>query len=1378
MDLAIDQHDIEGVVETFLTAWKNKDSVACHKLLGPQYKTRCSAAKIQTMIDNVNIMDMDWSSCGGIKPDSDPFDVSVTVLSSNGVCPTEFRFGVKFSPLDKTLCISSLVCQPALHVEQATRAFIEMWRMGNTEDILGMMVPKLRQTQNREQLLGNMAKMGKLQSVGLPGENLHSQRREHIEFDNAPYHVSVAIRSEDRANTFRLGFTNLTAKSFPAASIESLAYFDDRPKADANAEELPESQLKGFFTLLNGGAAGDGRGWVDGSAQVEGGFGNGRFIEAQWGNKDISSMSPEELEIYQENIDEYAQSPDDLLGDEVVLAVDIGNPLREIPRFKLEPTSIRRRVTDSCCLLILIAFYVCVGFVGDHAIKNGNPKRLLFGVDTLGNTCGDINEHNSKGLGIDLSQRTYLWWPDPGSDPKYTLCVDKCPTQEDINATRVDDYIVAAQDHTAPKKTYVIQRSTSPVLHRCLPDSTKSGEAQLNLGKDLVVLGDLANATPTILVAACVTSVLGLMWLVLISREAAKVVMVTVVGTGMVCAVITVGLFLTVYSGTSETSKSIMDPTASFTTFAATVVLLLFCGSFFYAYCNQRKLAKYAWPIMTEMSKAVKQIGRGFIVFPVFCFVFILLLGVGACALLVQLVSVGKIVQQCVCPEQTLINCKCTQSFEFDAGMRWCAGVLVLGTIWTMNILLELTRCTTAGTLSIWFFTDEDEHGKRKLPMFPTITMFSRVFWSHLGTIALVAFVRPLHAVQAPVMNVLDHCRRRSSGRADQGQFRRRCLGLVLLRCCCWNVMKYVDCDAAIVQVALHGHHFSQAAKTGTQLWMRNKRRVSGMQSFILLSVEFGTFVIFGAGVAVAALMSNSAGMSSPIAVLAMVFLVVFAIAKSFTLMYSMVTKAFILNFLEDGERNGTDEESYEEMCPAVAGGKIIHPAKPADHKKMFMPEKLKDLLNKFNFLLDNRAPPSSASNAWDIIKLPREQLTLVHTNTRSRLMRRSRVMQTQNREFWDANKKWRISANIPYQHETQPAGHVRVYVKEKANTSWFGLFHTGGLREIERLPQDKRMNKGPYNFEYEVENRRANHPHFSPQQQSEQKLSRISIMTETTSVRCAISLMKKEDAGVLMDDPTRVRPVTPLSDSQRIEYLDTSSEGPEFLKWIKFYDLKWDKTKRTDYQFAAQLFQTFQNHFYYYRHKDNSPSTLDELAAGDTAVCGTSNFFFVGLCRHFGIPARCIGGHWLTGNEDNTKVVKFSIGGEMLAIDFSNHCQSEFYADGLGWVHSDCTAKRQAKDYDRNARQMRQKLGKKGWDKEYNKSGQCISGFGETNGMLLLGGDGDCSVVNVSTEVMSREHESTEISVMEGKYMQDLEKAMQKYPPMPVCTPEDLQCP
>ena len=86
--------------------------------------------------------------------------------------------------------------------------------------------------------------------------------------------------------------------------------------------------------------------------------------------------------------------------------------------------------------------------------------------------------------------------------------------------------------------------------------------------------------------------------------------------------------------------------------------------------------------------------------------------------------------------------------------------------------------------------------------------------------------------------------------------------------------------------------------------------------------------------------------------------------------------------------------------------------------------------------------------------------------------------------------------------------------------------------------------------------------------------------MCETISVRCSVHLMKKKDAGYLMDDPTRVRPVTQLSAKERKELTTPYQEGPVFQKWIDFYELKWDKKKQTDYQFAAECFVTFQNHF------------------------------------------------------------------------------------------------------------------------------------------------------------------------------------------------------
>jgi hypothetical protein len=574
--------------------------------------------------------------------------------------------------------------------------------------------------------------------------------------------------------------------------------------------------------------------------------------------------------------------------------------------------------------------------------------------------------------------------------------------------------------------------------------------------------------------------------------------------------------------------------------------------------------------------------------------------------------------------------------------------------------------------------------------------------------------------------------------------------------------------------VALHGHHYLEASMVGTQLWMRNKRRVYGMQSFILLSVQFGTCIIFLLSLGIAVHSANNAlGTSSPIAVLLFTALVVFAIARGFTIMFSMVTKAFMLNFLEDGERNGMDEEAWVEEAPYVAGGKIMHAAKPATQKKMFMPKTLKKLLEAFSYLLDDR-PPTSSEATHKLIKHKLKDLTLVHSNNHCRLMRRSHVAQTTDPEFYNSGKPWRIAATVPYRHEQQPAGSVKLFVHEPTRaTNWCGLFKTGGLREVLRVPQAERERPGPYNYEYLVENMKGNHPHYTPQQQEEQTISRISLMVETTTVRCSVHLMAKKEAGHLMNDPTRVRPVTKLSAKERKELLlpyEPFEKTPVFAKWIKFYGLNWDKSKQTDYQFAAECFITFQQHFYYYMHKDHSPSSLDELAAGDTAVCGTSNYFYTALLRHFGIPARCISGHWLSGNEDNTTVIKFKIGGEMLGIDMSDHCASEFYAEGLGWIPSDCTAQRLAQNYDPQVRQAKQKLGRAAWDENFTTS--CLTSFGQTEAMLLLGGNGTPSIYQKS-DTMARAHESTEISAMEGQFMERLEEEMRNQPWMPVSTPE-----
>jgi hypothetical protein len=507
------------------------------------------------------------------------------------------------------------------------------------------------------------------------------------------------------------------------------------------------------------GKDGDGRGWVLGSDQVQGGFATGRFIEAELGNKDVRYMSARQLEIYQETLDESKQSPDDALGDEVCLTTDMGNPLREIPRYKMNPLLIRRRKTDVCCLFILFLFWIFVACVGKYALDNGDTNRLLYGVDSIGNTCGSNNNVVDSSLGVDATDRKYLWWPDAKDEPNYMFCVKKCPGLDDLNSTIIEDYLVKRMDHKAPSKYYIVKEATTSTLNRCLPHS---GSDNLKIGSDLIVLADLLNGWKTILLAGGIALVSGLVWILAITRCPKKIVLCTVFGTFLTALFIIIGLVLVAYPTTSSVAKTIVDPTASVSTMISIIFLLIFCMTFFIRFFKKRNLAQYAWPVMDEVSIAIRQIGSGFVIYPIVNFVLFAALGIGGCLLIVQVLSIGKLKQMCECPSNSLSGCKCTQVFEFDVAARWYAAIIFIGTFWHQNIILELTRCVTAGTLSTWFFTDEDEDNERKLLVrFPTYSMFSRILWNHLGTIAYIAFIRPFHVIHRPVVQCLDYQRRK-----------------------------------------------------------------------------------------------------------------------------------------------------------------------------------------------------------------------------------------------------------------------------------------------------------------------------------------------------------------------------------------------------------------------------------------------------------------------------------------------------------------------------------------------------------------------------------------------------------------------------------------
>lgn len=121
-----------------------------------------------------------------------------------------------------------------------------------------------------------------------------------------------------------------------------------------------------------------------------------------------------------------------------------------------------RGCTDLFCLILFCVYWVGMFAVAGIAFSKGDAKRLIYGTDYLGGTCG-LDTHvdrkrivyprtnedlllNMKGGKLSLS--------DPSAFKFYGICVSECPKERELTCNYVGDQIPAddadAKDWTAP----------------------------------------------------------------------------------------------------------------------------------------------------------------------------------------------------------------------------------------------------------------------------------------------------------------------------------------------------------------------------------------------------------------------------------------------------------------------------------------------------------------------------------------------------------------------------------------------------------------------------------------------------------------------------------------------------------------------------------------------------------------------------------------------------------------------------------------------------------------------------------------------------------------------------------------------------------------
>ena len=93
-----------------------------------------------------------------------------------------------------------------------------------------------------------------------------------------------------------------------------------------------------------------------------------------------------------------------------------------------------------------------VFIIAGISYKNGDPRRMVFGIDSFGNVCDSSSNtaHSSNpNSGIDTSGRRYLFYHDPLDTSALVLCVESCPTvspaDDDVDSLLCEEAHSAAQ---------------------------------------------------------------------------------------------------------------------------------------------------------------------------------------------------------------------------------------------------------------------------------------------------------------------------------------------------------------------------------------------------------------------------------------------------------------------------------------------------------------------------------------------------------------------------------------------------------------------------------------------------------------------------------------------------------------------------------------------------------------------------------------------------------------------------------------------------------------------------------------------------------------------------------------------------------------------
>ncbi|XP_022527819.2 choline transporter-like protein 1 isoform X4 [Astyanax mexicanus] len=532
-----------------------------------------------------------------------------------------------------------------------------------------------------------------------------------------------------------------------------------------------------------------------------------------------------------------------------------------------------RSCTDLPWFLLFTLFCIGMGAICGYTIVTGGAARLVFGYDSYGNTCGQLNEaiEGVRLSGLDHRDRKYVFFLDPCNIDlvqrkikSMALCVSLCPTEEmrtyaDLrrfamsNNSELCSYELAGHKYPSLPERFdkcpklpVPQSKALPVFNRCTPVDiscySKFAEAVVTFVSDNTVLHRLIAgvvASKEIIVGLCLLALVLSMILMVIIRYISAVlvwiltfiVVLGSLGGTSVLWWLYIDHRLTMNetvvkdlkevketsgetNGETEASKDHMQALLVYAISATVFTVILLLLMLF-----MRKRVALTIALFHVAGKVF--IHLPLLVLQPFCtFLALFLFWVYWILVLLFLGTTGIPEKN----EETGLT-----EFRLSGPLQYLTWYHAVGLIWISEFILACQQMTVAGAVVTYYFTRD----KNKLPLTPILSSVLRLMRYHLGTVAKGSFIITL--VKIPRL-ILMYIYNQLKGKENACA---RCL-LKACICCLWCLEKCLNYlnQNAYAATAINSTSFCTSARDAFVILVENALRVAAINTV-------GDFVLF-----------------------------------------------------------------------------------------------------------------------------------------------------------------------------------------------------------------------------------------------------------------------------------------------------------------------------------------------------------------------------------------------------------------------------------------------------------------------------------------------------------------------------------------------------